>query len=325
MIYDERTRSEFQLACDAKETVLIYGQTGTGKTTLAKEIHSQSERAKGPFVSYNLASVHAGTIESELFGHERGAFTGADRRRIGRLQEADGGTLFLDEIGEMPLDLQAKLLEFLHSKTITPLGASGAITLNVRVIAATHQNLKQKVRKGTFRADLFYRLRVIVLELPSLKNLGEGFGVWVHRVLQDVTKELKKPVLRIEDDMARALETYSWPGNLRELRNTLLYSVYKMPGNVLTSEYLPHWFGEAIEKIDESDPALDLSRNPTSGEVPPTHCFTGDYYENLARFEKTLIIWALDQCQGRVGKTAQRLGISRSTLLRRIRSHRIGK
>jgi DNA-binding NtrC family response regulator len=179
--------------------------------------HPRSEQRRDkPFVVVNLATLHDGTLESELFGRERGAYTGADTRRVGKLELAQGGTVFLDEIGELPLRLQARLLEFLQSRTICPMGSNRETKLDVRVIAATHQPLQRKVRDGAFREDLFHRLRVIEIGLPSLSDLGENFGEILHSVLASVCRSGKQ-VLRIHPEVADRMEAYPWPGNFREL------------------------------------------------------------------------------------------------------------
>ncbi|MBI2712431.1 MAG: sigma-54-dependent Fis family transcriptional regulator, partial [Bdellovibrio sp.] len=232
----------FQIAARSEANVLILGATGTGKTTLAREIHDHSTRKERPFVAINLATLHEGTLESELFGHERGSFTSADSKRVGRLELANSGTVFLDEVGDLSLRLQARLLDFLHSRRICPVGGNRDTYLNVRVIAATHRDLSFLVRKREFREDLLHRLRVITMETQSLKDRGDDFGRIVHACLEDVCAITKRSVHSLSAAVAEALERYSWPGNFRELRNVLEFAVLAAEGSVIHLEHLPTWF-----------------------------------------------------------------------------------
>jgi DNA-binding NtrC family response regulator len=190
-----------RLACQSGANVLISGATGTGKTRLAKQIHDGSTRKTAPFVTVNLATLHEGVLESELFGHERGSFTGAEQRRTGKLEMAQGGTVFLDEIGELPLRLQARLLEFLQSKTITPVGSNREVRLDVRVIVATHRDLERAVQKSEFREDLFHRLRVISISLECLRNRSDDFDAILQTNLHDLCISAKKPAMRLNSEV----------------------------------------------------------------------------------------------------------------------------
>lgn len=299
------------MACRADATVLLGGPTGSGKSTLARRLHARSPRSGKPFVAVNLATVHEGTIESELFGHERGAFTGADRRRVGRLEEADGGTVFLDEIGDLSPRLQARLLDFLQYRTITPVGSNRSMSLNVRVIAATHRELEKDVRDGRFRQDLFFRLRVIMIRLPALSDRSEEFDGIVHECLESVCGQSGRRIRRLSPETAEALEAYSWPGNIRELRNVLEYAVISARDETIRLSDLPEWFGEGVAGNED-----------ISGEIGAAQVrLTADYRETLSRFERAYLKLALERNRGRVNQTARDIGLSKATLIRRIRAY----
>jgi two-component system response regulator AtoC len=299
------------LACRSDVNVLITGPTGTGKSRLAEEIHRKSARRGGPFVVVNLASLHEGTLESELFGHERGAFTGADSRRTGRLEQAQGGTVFLDEIGELTPRLQARLLEFLQAKRIVPVGGSREARLDVRVIAATHRNLPLSVAAGAFREDLFHRLRVIAMELPPLIHRSDEFDTILHACLDDICARTGRRLLRLSAEVAEALENHDWPGNIRELRNVLEFAVLASDSGEVRAQDLPAWFGAKPE----------ISENVLkTGAVDPG--LSGlDYASAMSRFEKSYLALQVDRSRGRISQTARRIGMSKTTLLRRLKEY----
>jgi DNA-binding NtrC family response regulator len=310
------TKKSLKIACRSEATVLITGPTGSGKTCLARRIHDESARRGKPFITVNLASLHEGTIESELFGHERGAFTGADSRRVGRLELANGGTVFLDEVGELSLRLQARLLEFLQSRTITPVGGNRESRLDVRVIAATHRNLSRAVEKGEFREDLFHRLRVISIGLKSLAERHEEFGELVHACLADACASAGRSVHRISGEVANRFESYRWPGNLRELRNVLEYAVLASDGPEILPSDLPDWFGAL------HDPAMMTdARLLGVAEI----ALTMNYQESLSKFERAYLEHALGRFRGRVNQTARNIGINKTTLIRRMRAYGLSK
>jgi DNA-binding NtrC family response regulator len=302
------------LAARGSTTVLITGPTGSGKTCLAKRIHEQSLRKAKPFVTVNLASLHEGTFESELFGHERGAFTGADYRRVGKLEIAQGGTVFLDEVGELTPRLQARLLEFLQSRTLSPLGSNREIRLDVRVIAATNKDLAASVAKGEFREDLFHRLRVISIDLKPLTERCEEFGELVHTVLHEVCAANGKSILRISNTIAESFERYSWPGNLRELRNVLEYAVLAADGNEILECHLPVWFGD--------DRVARLKCAEKNQDEHAIQSMIGlDYASAIQKFERLYLETALERRFWKINRTAREIGLNKTTLLRRMRSY----
>src|ERR1700761_2831127 len=214
-------------------TVLIKGETGTGKELIAEAIHKRSGRSNGPFVKVNCAAIPAGLLESELFGHERGAYTGAVARTLGRFERANRGTLFLDEIGDLALELQPKLLRVMQERQFERLGGAATIRSDVRVICATHRNLFAMVDERQFRADLFYRLSVFPIELPSLRDRPEDIRFLVHHFVTDYAARMRKPITDTSEEFMAALVRYSWPGNVRELQNVIERSIILATGAVL--------------------------------------------------------------------------------------------
>ena len=312
----------FKIAANGDSTVLITGATGTGKSTFARRIHEGSSRRSKNFVTVNLASLHEGTIESELFGHEKGAFTGADQKRFGRLQEAQGGTVFLDEIGELSPRLQARLLEFLQTHTIVSVGSSKEIKLDVRVICATHRDLISSIMKGDFREDLFHRIRVITIELVSLSRQADNFDAILHECLETVCSNAGKSVLRISEAVAKSLEEYHWPGNFRELRNVLEFAVQASEGMEITIDDLPQWFSKPVVHQRTESVSISASLNPDVmgiAEVPMRY----DFQSTLSDFEKTYLEHALKKFHWRISHTARKIGLNKTTLLRRIESYKI--
>jgi transcriptional regulator with GAF, ATPase, and Fis domain len=281
-------------------TVLIKGETGTGKELIAEAIHQCSDRSKGPFVKVNCAAIPAGLLESELFGHERGAYTGAFARSIGRFERANRGTLFLDEIGDLPLELQPKLLRIIQERQFERLGGAATIHTDVRVICATHRNLVEMVHEREFRADLFYRLSVFPIELPPLRERPEDIPSLVHHFAMAYAARMRKPIEHIPDYVMTALVRYDWPGNIRQLQNFIERSVILTRGAELRA------------------PIAELVNQETPNGVLGT----------LADAERAHIIATLRQTNGVVGGlsgAAAKLGLKRTTLLARMRNLGISK
>ena len=272
-------------------TVLVRGESGSGKELAARAIHLENHRAQGPFVAVNCAALTPGLLESELFGHVRGAFTGAVKDRKGLFEQADGGTLFLDEVAELPLEMQSKLLRVLEERVVTPVGASGEVAVDVRVIAATHRALREEVEAGRFREDLMYRLRVVPLFLPPLRERRGDVEVLLRFFLRQFNKAGPRHVETIAPDAMRALLNYAWPGNVRELRNAVEYSFAVGRGQELLLEELPPEFAEEPQEMDE---AVEREQG-----------------------ERERIREALQLEGGKVSASAKRLGMSRATFWRK--------
>jgi len=242
-------------------TVLLLGETGVGKELLAQQVHDLSPRAGRPMVRVNCAAIPATLIESELFGREKGAFTGALARQIGRFELADGSTIFLDEIGDLPADVQVKLLRVLENGHIERLGSPRAIPVNTRIVAATHRNLEQRIAEGAFRADLFYRLNVFPIRVPPLRDRPEDIPALVWRFVEEFSKTFGKHVDAIADSSVAALQRYSWPGNVRELRNVVERAMITAAGAQLTITP-PHATGAAVR---HSTKLTDVEREHIRG------------------------------------------------------------
>jgi two-component system NtrC family response regulator len=279
-------------------TVLIEGESGTGKELIARAIHARSRRADGPFVPINCGAIPETLIESELFGHEKGAFTGAHVQRRGRLELANGGTLFLDEIGELPLLLQVKLLRFLQERTIERVGGRESIQLELRIIAATNRELKVQTQKGLFREDLYYRLSVVTIQVPPLRERGEDIILLANFYLRRFAQERHRR-LRFGVDALQALTAYSWPGNIRELENKVSRAV------IMTSSRL---IGPADLDLEAAAPAV---HQPTS------------IREARDRAEREVLIEALTRHRGNISQAAASLGVSRPTLHGLLDKHTI--
>lgn len=290
-------------------TVLLRGESGTGKEVFAQAIHSASHRQEGPFIALNCAAIPESLLESELFGHVKGAFTGAIGDKAGRFELADGGTIFLDEIGDLPLPLQAKLLRVVQERKIERVGDTKSTSVNVRIITATHRNLEELVANGEFREDLYYRLNVIPILIPPLRERREDIPILIHYYLNKISKELGRPPKRISEVVIEKLLCYAWPGNIRELQNVVHHFVQLEIGDLVTIESLPSYFGEAAKK----------ARIP---EIETSLPGKTDKRKN----EKEVIIELLDQ-YGRdtdgKKKVANHLKISLPTLYRRITKYKI--
>jgi two-component system nitrogen regulation response regulator GlnG len=336
-------------------TVMITGESGSGKELVARALHKHSPRAHGPFVAINTAAIPKDLLESELFGHERGAFTGAQTMRRGRFEQADGGTLFLDEIGDMPFDLQTRLLRVLSDGHFYRVGGHGAVKTNVRVIAATHQNLEQRVKDGAFREDLFHRLNVIRLRLPALRERREDIAMLTRHFLQQSASQLGVEPKRISDAALGWLGQFGFPGNVRQLENICHWLTVMAPAQVIEPKDLPPEVGVAAGSLSEptamvpegwamapaatpeiarlAEPQLlvrpvaaiphlsgdswevGLQADATALLATERH----DVWDELTRrFESRLILAALAATRGRRIEAAHKLGIGRNTITRKI-------
>jgi len=296
-------------------TVLITGESGTGKELVARALHRHSPRAAGPFIAINTAAIPKDLLESELFGHERGAFTGAQSARRGRFEQAEGGTLFLDEIGDMPLDLQVRLLRVLSDGEFYRVGGHAPLKSNVRVIAATHQDLDQRVREGLFREDLLHRLNVIRLRLPPLRERLEDIPPLARHFLNKSARELAVEPKQLSDAALRALATFPFPGNVRQLENVCHWLTVMAPGARIDVEDLPPELrsGTGREADGNWRQALDRELAQALGRGERS---VGERLEK--EFEKTLILRALQHTGGHRMAAAQLLGWGRNTLTRKI-------
>jgi len=296
------------MTSDDLPPVLVEGETGTGKELVARALHFDGSRSKGPFIEFNCASIPANLLEAELFGHEKGAFTDAKERRLGLVEAADGGTLFLDEIGEMDLVLQAKLLKLLEDRSIRRIGAVKERKVDLRVISATNCNLEQMVQQGKFRRDLFFRLRIIALKVPRLYARGQDILLLARHFLAHHGRRYGKPNLRFSAEAESLMLGYSWPGNVRELRNMLEQTVLLAPNEVVQA----HQLNLCMTLIDEplmQQPAPAMFEMPRHEPEPGT---------SLPDMERDLVCKTLDRTDWNVTKSARMLGLSRDMLRYRI-------
>jgi Nif-specific regulatory protein len=306
--------------------VLIYGETGAGKELIANAIHYNSPRANGPFVRVSCSALAEGVLESELFGHTRGAFTGAIEDRKGRFELASGGTIFLDEVGTMPERLQVKLLRVLEEREFEPVGSSNTIKVDIRIIAATNMDLEEEVRKGRFREDIFYRLNVVPLRLPPLRERCEDIPLLVEHFLEKYNQKHKKSVYKISREVLDLLTEYPWPGNVRELQNCIERAVVLSKTDTIPLELLPpnvRLFKKAVS-IDVSGNADDILRavvarlrQPRRGASQPT------YSDFMQMAEKALIEEVLASTEHVQSRAARELGMSRNTLHKKIQEYHI--
>lgn len=320
--HSERMREVFDMVARVARSdtaaVLITGESGTGKEVVARAIHDQSPRASGPFHPLNCAAIANHLIESELFGFEQYAFTDAKKQKRGLLELAEGGTLFLDEIGEMPLDMQAKLLRVLETRSFFRLGGNKEVTINVRVIAATNRNLEQAMKEGSFRADLFFRLAVLQIALPPLRERPDDILLFASRFIDDFNKLLGRSVRRITPETQRLLLAYSWPGNVRELKNVIERAMILSNNDELLPAHLPyeivgHIESDGVNSRDPWDHWLSLHpQEPLSLE------------EVSGRLEQHLVHWALETTNHNRSRAAELLGLEKVDQLRYLmRKHKI--
>jgi len=306
----KRALAQVQLAAPASTTVLLFGETGTGKELFARAIHNLSPRRDRTFVKINCAAIPAGLLESELFGHERGAFTGAIKQKIGRFELADRGSLFLDEVGDIPLELQPKLLRVLQEQEFERLGSTRTQRVDVRVVAATNVDLSRLVTERTFRSDLYYRLNVFPIQIPSLRERAEDIPLLVRYFVQRFSRSLNKPLEYIPADAMEALVHYPWPGNIRELENLIERAVLLSPGKELR---VP------LSELKSSPVAVPSSGPSSSSTSDPSFLSS---IATLEEAERQHILRALKQTQWRIAGpkgAALLLGMKRTTLQARMR------
>ncbi|MGB0953277.1 MAG: sigma-54-dependent transcriptional regulator [Planctomycetota bacterium] len=319
-------------------TVLVLGESGTGKELIARALHRLSQRSKRRFVAVNCAALTESLIESELFGHVKGAFTGADANKEGKFAFADGGTLFLDEIGDMPLSTQAKLLRVLENREVVPVGANDARPIDVRIVAATNRDLQQRVAAGEFREDLFYRLAVVAVEMPLLRERLEDIPLLLDHFLHEFAERHQKQVQTVSEDVLRTFRAHPWPGNVRELRNAVETMVVLDADGVLGVDDLPIALRDLFAKI----PAVEVAEPSEASETPaPTAEATpaaaspassavpapepGIPYppvgKSLPEVEKDMILATLASLEGNRQKAAKQLGIGERTLYRKLKGY----
>jgi DNA-binding NtrC family response regulator len=295
----ERVLDKVKLVGPSKATVLLTGDTGTGKELVAQSIHQNSDRSRGPFVPVHCAALPANLLESELFGHEKGAFTGASERRIGRFESAHRGTLFLDEIGEIDSATQVKLLRFLETKSIERLGSLNTIEIDTRLVCATNKNLLEMTKIGEFREDLYYRLNVVSIELPPLRERGDDVTLLLDHFLTHFSTDNNFPIPHLNSQTLNVLSSYSWPGNIRELRNFCENLVVLHRGGEITPYDLDPRFFTKTSELDSTLPSTSLSLS-------------------VEENEKRLLRNALLQAGGNRTKAAELMGVSRRTLHRKL-------
>src|SRR5437660_8051469 len=298
--------------------VLITGASGTGKELVARAIYQHGPRAKAPFLALNCAAIPENLLESELFGHEKGAFTGADRRRIGKFEQVSGGTLFLDEIGDMPLALQAKMLRLLQEQAFERVGGNETVRTDVRLIAATHHDLKADAAEGKFRPDLYYRLSVFTIHLPPLRERGDDLPMLVQHYVRRFSRELGREVREVDPEALERLRNESWPGNIRELQSVLKQALLQASGTVLLQAFLPELSGRPGESGPGPPPGADLGLEAFIRQRlgPDARDLYADTHRQVDRL---LLPRVLEYTGGNQHQAARLLGIARQTLRQKLR------
>ncbi|PWE18644.1 sigma-54-dependent Fis family transcriptional regulator [Marinicauda salina] len=313
--------------------ILITGESGVGKELVARSIMAASDRAGRPFVAVNCGAIPQNLVESTLFGHEKGAFTGAVAKHMGKFQEADGGTLFLDEIGELPLDMQVKLLRALQEGEVDPVGSKKSVKVDVRIISATNRDLAEQVKQGEFREDLFYRLNVFPIEVPPLRERRDDIPALVRHFIARFNAQEGKSVLDATGETMDLLAGHEWKGNVRQLENAVFRAVVLCDGDYLTPEDFPQISGltpglkdDAPADAAKSAPAApEADAEPADGaEIGPIDITDpGGHIRSLEDIERDLIAFAIETYSGRMAEVARRLGVGRSTLYRKVREYHL--
>jgi len=286
------------LVASTEATVLLLGESGTGKEVMARLIHARSPRGNRPFVAINCAALPENLLESELFGYERGAFTGAQQTKPGQVETAAGGVLFLDEVSEMSLAAQAKFLRFLQEREFQRLGGTRMVKTNVRIVAATNRDLQQAIEHGSFRHDLYYRLQVFTIQLPPLRERQADILLLAEAFLQDISQAMRRPLVALTQEATEALLSHTWPGNVRELRNALERAAIVCEGGAITAAQLSLAAPRRTPQFDEAEVNLDAIQRRTIARV-------------------------LDQVRGNKSQAAKRLGLTRSQLYERLRKYNL--
>jgi formate hydrogenlyase transcriptional activator len=309
---------QVETVAPSDSTVLLHGETGTGKELIARAIHDRSRRKQRTLVKLNCAAIPTGLLESELFGHEKGAFTGAITPKVGRLELADQGTLFLDEVGDIPVEIQPKLLRALQEREFERLGSTHTRKVNVRLVAATNRDLEKMIADREFRSDLYYRLNVFPIRIPALRERKEDIPLLVSYFVQKFSKQMQKKIVAVPTGLMRGLTAWEWPGNIRELENFIERAVILTRGSSLEAP-----LGE-LRKTNADKPAHTIlpEHKHIAGESADWRKDTNGIVEEYARKQRDEIVRALSECRGRVGGAdgaAARIGINRTTLLSRMK------
>lgn len=308
-------------------TVLLTGETGTGKELVARAVHELSPRASGPFVRVNCGALSETLLESELFGHVRGAFTNAFENRTGRFEAAHGGTIFLDEVNSMSQTLQVKLLRVLQEQEFERVGDTRTVHVDCRIVAATNRDLQQEIENGRFREDLYYRLNVVSIYLPALRERAEDIPLLVNHFVQDYAEENNLPVPKVTPEFVGFLQRYSWPGNVRELQNYIERAIVLATDSTLTAELLPpHVRGLAAVRMGrpQATDVQKMAMELVSASITQAGPDSVDLHNRVVSLvEKELILQVLRACQGTQTRTAERLGINRNTLHKKISDYQL--
>lgn len=306
----------------ASVPILLNGPSGSGKEMVARSIHAMSDRANKPFVAINCGAIPVDLIESELFGHEKGSFTGAAMRRIGRFEEADGGTLFLDEIGDMRFDMQVKLLRVLEEGIITRVGGNGTLPVDVRIISATHQDLSVAIDEGRFREDLYFRLGVIPVDVPSLASRAEDIPLLISHFQEKAPLSARA---RFDPSALSRLMDHEWPGNVRELRNVVERASILYPGEMIGAREAEQLLGRAPHRPSKPAPTLQLVESAPEPAAPSTAPMPVDLKMLLETMELERIQMALDNADGVISEAARLLTLKRTTLIEKMRKYGVDR
>jgi DNA-binding NtrC family response regulator len=304
--------------------ILITGESGVGKEVVARAIQGSSDRTGRPFITVNCGAIPENLVESILFGHEKGSFTGANSKHTGKFQEASSGTLFLDEIGELPLEMQVKLLRVLQEGEVDPIGSKRPVKVDVRIISATNRDLAQAVKDGTFREDLYYRLNVFPIEVPSLRERSQDIAALLEHFLKRFNAQESKSVRGVTPEALLMLQSFNWPGNVRQLENSVFRAVILSDGHMLTPQDFPQ-----ISGLTPSLPSVEASAFMGSVDVEDSEetnvkvLDRSGHLRSLEEIERDLIQFAIETYSGHMSEVARRLGIGRSTLYRKVREHEL--